>query len=95
MANDYVRNDLGLTDTKISDQSGDLGNCWAWEANDGYLAAGALTSCITDMLAYAQMQLNDPRFTPCHESLKAISASTESDLMMAYGRDRNGLDSGQ
>ena len=92
LVNDYVRNDLGLTDTKISDQSGDLGNCWAWEANDGYLSAGALTSDIADMLAYAQMQMdrNSP-FAKCHKSLKAINASTESSLMMGIHIDEIGM----
>ncbi|MBQ9212255.1 MAG: beta-lactamase family protein [Clostridia bacterium] len=88
LVNDYVRNGLGLTDTKISDQSGDLGNLWAWEANDGYLSAGALTSDIVDMLAYAQMQMDvDSPFSDCHESLKVINASTESSLMMGIHID--------
>ena len=91
LVNDYVRSELGLTATKISDQSGDLGNCWAWEANDAYLPAGALTSDISDMLAYAQMQLNDPRFTPCHENLKTINASTESYLAMGIHMDGIGM----
>jgi thiol-disulfide isomerase/thioredoxin len=80
LINDYVQNDLGLTSTKISEHDGDLGNHWDWEADDAYLSAGALTSDIADMLTYAQMQLNDPRFTPCHERLKTINASTESYL---------------
>ena len=90
LVNDYVRNDLGMTDTKISGQSGDLGNWWDWEANDAYLSAGALTSNITDMLAYARMQLDDPRFTLCHESLKAVNASSESYRMMGIHMDEIG-----
>ena len=91
LVNDYVRNDLGLTGTKISDRSGDLGNWWDWEENDAYLSAGALTSDISDMLAYAQMQLDDPRFTPCHESLETISASSESYRMMGIHMDEIGM----
>ena len=60
------------------------------EANDAYLSAGALTSNITDMLAYARMQLDDPRFTPCHESLKAVNASSESYRMMGIHMDEIG-----
>ena len=60
------------------------------EANDAYLSAGALTSYITDMLAYARMQLDDPRFTPCHESLKAVNASSESYRMMGIHMDEIG-----
>ncbi len=91
LVNDYVQNDLSLSSTKISDQSGDLGNCWAWEANDAYLSAGALTSDITDMLTYAQMQLNDSRFAPCHERLKTINASTENYLTMGIHMDEIGM----
>ena len=61
------------------------------ETNDAYLPAGALTSDIADMLAYAQMQLDDPRFAPCHESLKTINASTESYLMMGIHMDEIGM----
>ncbi len=91
LVNDYVRNDLGLTATKISDQSGDLGNYWNWEANDAYLSAGALTSDISDMLAYAQMQMNDSRFLPCHDSRKTINASTESYWAMGIRMDGIGM----
>ena len=91
LVNDYVQSDLGLTSTKISEHDGDLGNLWDWEANDAYLSAGALTSDIVDMLTYAQVQLNDPRFTQCHESLKTINASTESYLMMGIHMDKIGM----
>ena len=38
-----------------------------------------------------RIQLNDPRFTPCHESLKSINASTESYLMMGIHMDEIGM----
>ena len=91
LVNDYVQSDLGLASTKISEHDGDLGNLWDWEANDAYLSAGALTSDIADMLAYAQMQLNDPRFASCHKSLKTINASTESYLTMGIHMDEIGM----
>ena len=40
---------------------------------------------------YAQLQLNDPRFAPCHESLKKINASTESYLMVGIHMDEIGM----
>ena len=43
-------------DDCISDGSGDLGNYWDWKPGDAYLSAGAVTSNVTDMLAYAWMQ---------------------------------------
>ncbi len=43
-------------DDCIFDGSGDLGNYWDWKPGDAYLSAGAVTSNVTDMLAYAWMQ---------------------------------------
>ncbi len=92
LVNDYLQKDLGLISTKVSDQTGDLGNVWAWEANDGYLSAGALTSDIRDMLTYALMQLDrGSPFEKCHESLKTINASTESYRMMGIRMDEIGM----
>ena len=92
LVNDYLQNSLGLASTRISEHDGDLGNLWDWEENDGYLPAGALTSDISDMLAYAQTQLEeDSPFAPCHESLKTINASTESYLTMGIHMDEIGM----
>lgn len=92
LVNDFLHSDLGLSATKISDQSGNLGNLWTWEANDGYLSAGALTSDIADMLTYTQMQLDeDSPFAECHESLKTINASKDSYLMMGIHMDEIGM----
>jgi len=60
--------------------------------NDGYLSAGALTSDISDMLAYAQMQLDeDSPFAVCRKSLKTINDSTESYRMMGICMDEIGM----
>ena len=77
LLNRFAQDELGLADTKISDQSGDLGRYWDWNADDAYLPAGALTSNIADMLSYARMQLEGgPYFSQCHRSLREIDAST-------------------
>lgn len=92
LVNDFVRSDLGLSATKISDQSGDLGNLWAWRANDGYLSAGALTSDIADMLTYTQMQLDkESPFAKCHDSLKTINAGADRYRMMGIHMDEIGM----
>lgn len=71
LMNDFVQNELKLSNTKISDQSGDLGKYWEWRRDDVYLAAGAITSDISDMLTYAQMQLDrNKSFANCHKGLK-------------------------
>lgn len=92
LLNDFARNELGLTDTKISDQGGDLGNYWDWKDGDAYLPAGAITSNIFDMLLYAQMQLEDhPYFAGCHNSLKVIDASPKEYRTMGIHMDEIGM----
>lgn len=92
LVNHFVQEELGLTDTKISDQSGDLGNYWDWKSDDAYLAAGAVTSDITDMLSYAQMQLSaHPYFAECHKSLQKINASTRDYETMGIYMDEIGM----
>lgn len=92
LVNNFARDDLGLIDTKISDNSGDLGCYWDWNDTDAYLPAGAITSNISDMLLYAQMQLeNNPLFTECHRSLKTINASTNEYKAMGINMDEIGM----
>lgn len=92
LANDFLQNALGLTGTKVSDQSGDLGNYWEWAANDAYLPAGSVTSNISDMLSYARMQLDDdPYFSQCHKSLQTINASTKEYQAMGIEMDEIGM----
>lgn len=92
LVNDFAQNELGLMDTKISDNSKDLGNYWDWKATDAYLSAGAIISNISDMLSYAQMQLgNNPIFTECHLPLKTINASTTEYRMMGIHMDEIGM----
>jgi CubicO group peptidase (beta-lactamase class C family) len=66
LMNNYIKNELGLNNTKISDGNGDLSNYWMWDNGNPYIAAGALLSNISDMMQYAQMQMNE---TPSYLSL--------------------------
>lgn len=92
LMNEFIRNDMNLSNTKISDQNGDLGIYWNWNDDDAYLSAGAITSDINDMLIYAQMQLNrHDAFADCHESLKTINASTEQYKLMGINLDEIGM----
>ena len=92
LVNSFIKNELGLKNTKISDKSGDLGNYWDWDSNNPYLSAGAVTSNISDMLLYAQMQLdNNPYFSECHKSLKTINATTEDYKAMGINLDEIGM----
>lgn len=92
LVNDFAQNDLDLSNTRISDQNGDLDNYWDWKNDDAYLSAGAITSDISDMLAYAQMQLEgDPHFTDCHHALAAVNVSNASYESMGIRMDEIGM----
>ena len=92
LLNEFVQSDLGMTATKISEQDGDLDHYWAWQENDAYLSAGAVTSNIEDMLRYAQLQLDEtPVFARCHQSLKTINASSDSYESMGIYLDEIGM----
>lgn len=92
LCNDFLQNELGLNNTKISEMNGDLGKYWDWDETDAYLSAGAVTSDISDMLKYAQLQLDENNvFSDCHDSLKKINASTETYRAMGICMDEIGM----
>jgi CubicO group peptidase (beta-lactamase class C family) len=76
--NGYIKNDLGLNHTKISDGSGDLSNYWLWNNGNPYIAAGAIVSTITDMLLYTQIQMDEiPSYLSLsHSVLAQVNATT-------------------
>lgn len=79
LVNDYLHNELGMENTKISEGDGDLANYWEWQPGDTYLSAGGLTSDIEDMLIYAQLQLDeDDARKNAHTPLKFFDANSES-----------------
>ncbi|MBD5161959.1 MAG: beta-lactamase family protein [Oscillibacter sp.] len=92
LVNDFAQSELGLTYTKISGKDGDLGNYWDWMDTDAYLSAGAITSNISDMLLYAQIQLErHPYFAECHNVIKTIDASTKEYAAMGIHMDGIGM----
>lgn len=90
LMNQFLQTELKLSNTQISEQNGDLGKYWDWNGDDAYLSAGAITSDIEDMLAYAQMLLDQYEYlADCQARLKAIDASTEQYKML--GINMNGI----
>lgn len=90
--NRYAQVELGLENTYISDLKGDLSNYWNWEKNDSYLSAGGLVTTITDMLAYAELQLSqDNQFFTCHQPLSEITTNTSSNKKMGIYMDEIGM----
>lgn len=59
LAEDFIKNDLGLNETRLGNGTGNLTNYWAWNDDDTYFAAGGYISTVTDLLKYGQMHMND------------------------------------
>ncbi|MDE7262505.1 MAG: beta-lactamase family protein [Oscillospiraceae bacterium] len=92
LLNQFAQDDLGLSNTRISNQSGDLGKYWDWAPGDAYIPAGAVTSDINDMLVYAQMQLDEsPYFAGCHDSLEVVNATPEQYRQLGIRVDEIGM----
>ncbi|HBN84485.1 MAG TPA: serine hydrolase [Clostridiales bacterium] len=58
LMNRYVQ-ELQLSNTKVSDGTGDLEGYWEWAKSDAYLPAGGLLSTVTDMMQYAKIHMNE------------------------------------
>lgn len=97
LLNDFAQKELGLAETGIFyEQKGDLNHYWKWNPDDAYLAAGAVTSNIGDMLHYAQLQLDDESdnalpFANCHTCLETINASTNENKLLDINMDGIGM----
>lgn len=57
LMNQFAVRELGLSRTRISDGSGELGRLWPWTETGAYLPAGGLLSTAEDLLAYARLQI--------------------------------------
>ena len=80
LINDYISDDLGLKNTSISNESGDLKNYWDWSESDAYIPSGALLSNITDMMKYAELHMDEnPEYLSiAHEILANVNVTTET-----------------
>lgn len=58
LMNNYISSELGLSNTKVAAQSGNLSKYWKWKANDGYIPAGSIISNIKDMASYLNMYMS-------------------------------------
>jgi CubicO group peptidase (beta-lactamase class C family) len=55
----FIRETLGLKHTTFDSKAHDFNDYWRWNNDDVYLAAGGLKSNISDMLRYAEIQMNN------------------------------------
>lgn len=58
LMNNYISSELGLSDTRVAEQTGNLNKYWKWKANDGYIPAGSIISNIKDMASYLNMYMS-------------------------------------
>lgn len=58
-AENFLKNDLGLNNTKIGNGRGNLKSYWNWNSDDVYIATGGYVSTVTDLLKYGEMHLNN------------------------------------
>lgn len=81
--------DIGLLNTKIYDKNDQNNNFWEWERNDAYMPAGAMNSTISDMLNYANMQLEEDYdvFAISHEEIKEVNATERRNAKMNIHMD--------
>lgn len=70
----FIKNDLHLQKTKVTDGSGDLSGYWKWKKTDAYLPAGALSATIGDMLQYIKLHMTDalPYLARTHELFSEV-----------------------
>lgn len=92
LLNHFVQKDLGLKETRMPDSGREVKNAWDWQPGDAYMAAGALSSTIGDMLAYAELQLDDSGlFHRCHQELRTIAHTPGSYEAMGIHMDAAGM----
>ena len=93
LINAYAADDLGLTHTKVSDGTGDLGGYWSWLKDDAYIPAGGLTSTIGDMLRYIELQISGelPYLAEGQAPLAVVNATSGRNEMMGIRMDAAGI----
>ena len=93
LLNRYLTEDLGLSHTKLPDETMSLENAWQWEPSDAYLPAGGLRSTIVDMLEYARLNMsgNPVELSLTHRSLAKIDASSLTHEKMGIRMDEIGM----
>lgn len=87
LVNAYISNNLGLKNTHISDCT--IPDAWDWMQDDAYLSAGALTSNVEDMLAYASILLEQSICDGmCTEPLEIIDATPAKYSLLGIHMDQ-------
>lgn len=84
IAENFIKNDLGLDQTRLGNGTGNLTNYWSWNDDDTYFAAGGYVSTVTDLLKYGQLHISDsPEYLAL--SHKIYQTSKKDGLSMGLG----------
>lgn len=93
LMNNFIANDLKLENTRIADGTGNLSGYWNWKSDDAYIPTGALTSTISDMLKYTELQISGdiPYISNTHEVVAEVNATTKQNEKMNIRMDGVGI----
>ena len=93
LVHNYLRNELGLHNTRVGDGTGDLSHYWTWDKGNAYIPSGALVSNVTDMMRFAQMQIEGtPPYVRLAQSIKAqVNARDDHFGNLVFQTDAMGL----
>lgn len=90
--NEYMLNELNLTNTKAAKQSGNLKKYWKWKDNDAYIPAGSIVSNITDMAKQLTTCLEDNGYIAnSFKALKEVDANNKTYLQYGIRIDSVGM----
>jgi CubicO group peptidase (beta-lactamase class C family) len=87
---EFIGQILGLEDTTFDSRSNDFNAYWEWYKDDAYLAAGGLKSNISDMLRYAEIQMNNelPYLSMSKASDNSINVNSNYNSGLAWLIDK-------
>lgn len=93
LMNEYIQNELNLSQTVVAKQNGNLTNYWRWGKGDGYIPAGSIISNINDMANYMQMYLKDdlPYASQTISNIKEVEANNPTYEKMNIRIDSIGM----
>lgn len=93
LMNNYITSELGLSNTRVAGQSGNLTKYWKWKDNDGYIPAGSIISNIKDMASYLNMYMSGAQDynEMTYDKIKDINANNAVYEMMNIRMDAVGM----
>lgn len=91
--NNFIKEDLHLENTHISDGTGNMENYWHWEKDDAYLPAGGILSTITDMMKYTKLHMEGETsyLNKTREKLTDVSGFSKQLELMEINIDGAGM----